>query len=228
DDGRRGQAPEERRPGARHHPHHAPPDHVGHHAVGRGAPPRARRSAGGAVLRRLSPARRRGNDPDRQEKAGESRFPAVQGGDLERALRRHLSRAQPHRLARDRLEAAGDRARGLCGGLLPPPLDQRRRAPVGVSAAAAALPAGGGVCIAFATSRAHSTKRSTDGLSVRFFSVTISAGGCGIGTSSGSSFSAWKPRLKRRIETGSTATKRPLIPRMLRTWTEKVVMLTGG
>jgi hypothetical protein len=79
-----------------------------------------------------------------------------------------------------------------------------------------------------AASRRQSRKRCTAGRSVRFFSVTMSAGHSGSGRSTGSSFRELPAGPNHRTELGSTAMKRPRMLRIFRRCTENVVIATGG
>jgi hypothetical protein len=58
------------------------------------------------------------------------------------------------------------------------------------------------MAIDFATSRAHSMKRSTTGLKVRFFSAKIARGYCRMGKSTGKIFNAWRLGLSHTEEFG--------------------------
>ena len=63
-----------------------------------------------------------------RRKACQSGFPAVCSGDVEYSLRRRRAAAQPHHVARNRLEAARDRHGGFRAGVFPAPVDLGRSA----------------------------------------------------------------------------------------------------
>ncbi len=87
--------------GAGHHPRHAPPRDVGHHAVGRRAHPGARRAQGDDLLRHLPPARRRRHAAAGHAQGENSRrgLAALRRAHLERPVRRHRAGPQPLRRA---------------------------------------------------------------------------------------------------------------------------------
>ena len=77
--------------------------------------------------------------------------------------------------------------------------------------------------IDFETSRAHSMKRSTTGLSVRFFSVTIVTGHGRTGKSTGNTF-----ELNRTTDLGIAVMNGPLARKWAMTGMEGVTRLALG
>ena len=82
----------------------------------------------------------------------------------------------------------------------------------------------GFLVINFATSRAHSMKRSTTGLNVRFFSVTIVTAHGRTGKSTGNTFS----ELKCATDLGHAVMNRPLATKWVMTGMDGVTRLALG
>ena len=82
----------------------------------------------------------------------------------------------------------------------------------------------GFLVIDFATSWAHSMKRSTTGLNVRFFSVTIVTAHGRTGKSTGNTFS----ELKCATDFGHAVMNRPLATKWVRTRMEEFTRLALG
>ena len=78
--------------------------------------------------------------------------------------------------------------------------------------------------IDFVTSRAHSMKRSTTGLNVRFFSVTIVTAHGWTGQSTGNTFS----ELKCATDLGHAVMNRPLATKWVMTGMDGVTRLALG
>src|SRR5216684_1304157 len=79
-----------------------------------------------------------------------------------------------------------------------------------------------------ATSRAHSMKRSTTGLNVRPFNVTMATGQALTGKSTGSTFKSSFPTWSEATVFGSTVTNGPFVRKCMTSGNEKVINFTFG